>query len=136
MTTTKRRQSLYDCVNNSIRCSDDYCCDSGAGRTRSHAANSADNSWDSSTHSHALGRCEQTSSRNVTDTSLQSSCDRTYLFHGFRCSLNNGTGWNIPATGPAAPKPTTPSRTGATKGVKTTPVVAVAAQMARPVKTK
>ena len=118
-----------------IQCLDDYCRD-GRGRTRAHAANGADSSWDSPTHSYALGCCEETSSCNVTYTSLQSSCNRTYQFQGFRYRFNSKTGGGTPATGPAALKPTTPSSTGATKGVRATPVAVLAAPMARAVKTK
>jgi hypothetical protein len=57
---------------------DDYCCDDGASRTRAHAANGADNSWDSPTHSYALGRCKETPTCNVTDTGLHYSRERTY----------------------------------------------------------
>jgi hypothetical protein len=54
-----------------IQCSDDHCCDGGASRTRAQAANSADSSWDSTTHSYALGHCKQTSGRHVSpDTGL------------------------------------------------------------------
>jgi hypothetical protein len=44
-------------------------------------------------------------------------------------------GGNLPAMGPAAPKPTAPSRTGATKGVRTTPVAVPMVARAIPVKT-
>jgi hypothetical protein len=54
-----------------VQCSDDHCCNGGASRTRAQAANSADSSWDSTTHSYALGHCKQTSGRNVSpDTGL------------------------------------------------------------------
>lgn len=60
-----------------IQCSDGYCCDGGASRTRAQAANGADNSRDSTTHSYALGDCKQTAGRNVSpDTGLHSSSDR------------------------------------------------------------
>ena len=61
-----------------FQCSDDYCCDGGASRTRAHAANGADNSWDCATHGYALGRCKHAPSDNVTDTGLYSGRDRTY----------------------------------------------------------
>ena len=73
---------------------------------------------------------------DVTDTGLHSSCHRTYRFQEFRCCLNSEMGENIPAMGPAAPKPTTPRTTGATKGVRATHVAVEAAPMARAVETR
>ena len=48
-------------------------------------------------------------------------------------SIVGRTGGNIPATGPTALKPTTPSRTGATMGARTTPAIV---QMARLIKAR
>jgi hypothetical protein len=71
MTTTKDGHCIIVLT---VQCSDDYCRDGGASRTRTQAAKGADSSWDSTTHSNSLGNCEQSSSRNVSpDTGLHSS---------------------------------------------------------------
>jgi hypothetical protein len=51
-------------------------------------------------------------------------------------SIVGWMGGNIPATGPVALKPTTPSTTGATKGATATPAAVPTAPMARAVKTR
>lgn len=119
-----------------IQCSDGYCCDGGASRTRAHPAEGGDNSWDSTTHSYTLGRCKHAPSDDVTDTGLHSSRDRTYRFQGFYCCLSGEKGGNKPATGPTALKPTTPSSAGATRGVKATPATVAATPMATVVITR
>lgn len=109
-----------------VQCLDGCCCNGGVSCTRADATND-DNSWDSPTHGYALGRCKETFGCNVTVTGLPSSSDRTYRFQGVRCCLNSEAGGNTPATGPAAPKPTTPNSTRATKRVRATPAAMVAA---------
>jgi hypothetical protein len=58
-----------------ILCSDEYGGDGSSG-TPAHATGSAENTWDCSTHGYALGRCEQASSHDVTNTGLHPSCHR------------------------------------------------------------
>jgi hypothetical protein len=58
-----------------ILCSDEYG-GGGGSSTRAHATGSADNSWDSSTHGYALGRCKQASNYDITNTGLHPSCHR------------------------------------------------------------